>query len=214
MFFIIIAGCKDKLKLEEKNLCNTDICNQYYDVWKHILMTRSNMSEEYFDNHIFPYSSEIWTWRDGENFLVYYQVKIDWMLYTTSDHFIIKIDSPDPLPYLTAPRGVYLTDSIVDQLITENQFGQIMHIIAPVEHLMYSSQKKAISAMHDMAGNNKIKFSNYYYSTVEDLITPNGHPYMKGFGTIDESENKCISGQIDLVTGDCEINDCACYIID
>ena len=170
------------------------------------------MSEEYFNNHIFPYRSETHTWLEGEGFLISYQVKIGWMLYDASDHFTIKIDS-ELYPSLTAPRGVYLNDSVITQLITDNQFGDVMHIIAPIEQLKYSSQKKAIKAMRDQAGNNTIKFTDYYYGTVEDKITPNGHPYMKGFGTIDYSENKCISVKIDLVTGDCEINDCACYII-
>jgi hypothetical protein len=213
MFFIILSGCKDKLELEEKNLCNTDICNQYYNVWKHILMTRSNMSEEYFNNHIFPYRSQIWYWNEGESFLIYYQVKIGWMLCNTCDDFIIKITTPY-IPLLTVPRNVYLDENTIDSLISTNYFDPNMKIISPVENLKYDSQKKALKAMHDKAGNNKIKFSDYKYYNYSLNFTPNGHPYMTGFGTIDESENKCISGEIDLVTGDCEIYDCECKIFD
>jgi hypothetical protein len=168
------------------------------------------MSEEYFNTHIFPYRSEIWYWNDGESFLIYYQVKIGWMLCNTCDDFIIKVTTPY-YPLLDVPRNVYLEEHTIDSLIQTDYFSINMKLITPVEYLKYDSQKKALNAMRDKAGTNRIEFSDLTYYDYRSDFTPTGHPYMKGFGKIDYSENQCISGEIDLVTGDCEIEQCVCF---
>jgi hypothetical protein len=210
LFCGLMAGCS-KDKLEEKDLCTSELCNQYYEVWKKILMSRSNMPEAYFEDHVFPYKSEVQTWYDGESFSVYYQVKIGWMICRVSDSFIIKVTT-DGYPAINVPRNVYLNDSIIDQMITDGQFSCRMHVITPVENLKYSSQRKALKAIRDHAGNNSIEFTAYHYTEIRKNEVPNGHPFMTCRGVINESENRCLTGEIDLVSGVSETGEYPCMI--
>ncbi|NTW33500.1 MAG: hypothetical protein HGB12_12910 [Bacteroidetes bacterium] len=210
LFALALASCS-KDKFEKVNLCDSPLCNQYYEVWKNIFLNRNNMTKEYFDKHIIPFSSEISTWNSGESFRVRYQVNIDWMICKLNDPFIIKT-SEITYPSLTIPRGVYLTEFEINQAISASAFSSSINVIGSIEHLKYSSKRNALRAIRDKAGNNKIDFENYRYYELTSAFTPNGHPYMQGNGIIDKKENKCIDGTIDLVTGDCVINECACWI--
>lgn len=173
------------------------------------------MTESYFTNHIFPYRTEIQTWNSGESFNISYQVNIDWMLCNLHDQFIVRIDSSETtFPALTVTRGNYLSEEEINQVLFAFAFNSSMNVIAPIEQLKYASKRDALKEMRDRAGNSRLKFTGYRYLDNGPLFISNGHPYMNGYGTLNKNENRCIYGAIDLVTGDCEINEGVCVIID
>lgn len=209
MCILLIIGCT-KWKLEKKDLCNSTLCNQYYDVWKNIFLSSNNMSEEYFKKHVFPYHTEIATWNSGESFRKSYQIKIDWFICTLSDQFIVKT-SETTYPALTITRGDYLTESEIIQVLSAYAFSSSMNVVESDEHLKYSSYKKAVNDIccdHDkITSASKIR-----YFEKKPVFTPNGHPYLIFGGIHDQQENKCFEGKLDLITGECDVSDCNCVI--
>jgi len=205
---LLVISCT-KLKLEKKDLCDSQLCNQYYDVWKSIFLKNNNMSAEYFKKHVFPYHSEISTWNSGESFRISYQIKIDWMICKLSDQFIIKT-SETTYPTLTITRGDYLTESEINQVISAYAFSSSINVIESNDHLKYSSKRKAIKALcydEDKISN----ASEYRFFDKKPIFTPNGHPYLMFTGVINQQENKCFDGKLDLITGDCDVSDCNCW---
>lgn len=209
---ILILGSCSKEKLEEVNLCDSPLCTQYYDTWKNVFISQNNMTEEYFNDHIIPYKTEISLWNEGESFRVYYQVSIDWMICKRSDQFIININSEILYPALNVNRGEYLTEVEINQVISAHAFSSSINVIGSDNQLKYSSKKKALKAIRNEAGTNKIDFARYKYFAKKPVFTPNGHPYMVANGVIDKNENKCLKSTIDLITGEIEINECPCWI--
>jgi hypothetical protein len=63
--FTILFSCEKK-----DDLCDTDNCNTYFKIWKELLISRNNLTEAYFNEHIFPYSTMIDSWNDGKSFRV------------------------------------------------------------------------------------------------------------------------------------------------
>jgi len=209
---LLILGSCSKEKIEEINLCDSPLCTKYYNTWKNIFLSRNNMTEEYFSDHIIPYKTEISSWNKGESFRISYQVSIDWMICKQSDSFIIKINSETLYPTLNVTRGEYLTEVEINQVISLYAFSSFINVINSDDQLKYPSKKKALKEIRNEAGMNKIYFAGYKYFIYKPVFTPNGHPYMLANGVIDEDENKCLQTTIDLTTGEIDINEYPCWI--
>ena len=116
---VLITMVSFACKKETIELCDTEACNTYLEVWENLLKQRNNLSDTYFNDHIKVLKTSINEWNEGESFRVRYQIKIDWMEVILSDHFMIKIDSANapPYPSLDVSRTNYLTQDEVNQVI-------------------------------------------------------------------------------------------------
>lgn len=213
IIFIIVAiliSCS-KERITEYDFCESTLCEEYFDIWKNLLMERNGFDEEYFNEHINPYETSINSWNSGESFTVSYQVCVDWMVCNLSDNFIVKIES-DHYPLLDVPRSTYLIENEIDQVVSNFAFSSSINVINPIDKLHYKSKQESINELREKSNNNSLEFTSFDYKREKPYFRPNGHPFLIAYGEIDREENKCVSGELDLFTGDWKVRERPCMI--
>jgi hypothetical protein len=207
--FTILFSCEKK-----DDLCDSDTCKTYLKIWKELLISRNHLTEAYFDEHIFPYSSSIDTWNDGRSFRVEYKVKIDWAEAKLNDSFIFWLD-PSTIglfPAINAPRATYLIKDQINKLIDQFAFASSIYDVAQTEHLKFTSQEEAIEVLKTASGADQLNTGQVYFEQPNIHGSP-GHPFLKSGATINKQENKCMSCKIDLVSGETEVRQIPCVEI-
>ncbi len=191
-------------------LCQSDTCQTYYNIWKDLFLDKNQMSQEYFDAHITPCYSRLDYWNDGISYRISYKISIGWAECGSLDKFIIYIES-DVNPGLDYPRNVLLSKSQIGNILDGRFFSSQMLKITPVDELKYFSEKDAMNALIrasyvDNFCGGSVSFPQYDPYTV-------GHPYFIASGALNWTENKCITGSIDLITGETYIYYPLCYYL-
>lgn len=189
-------------------ICQSDSCQTYFGIWKELFLSKNQMSQDFFDNHITICSTTIYPWDGGISFTIYYKVKIEWVEYRLFDQFPIYITS-NLYPGLNVPRDSLLSKYQIDTVLSGSYFGAQLNTVAPVSNLKYSSAKDAMSAL--------IKAANVDTFCIGSVSIPQknyniGHPYFKASGVLSWNENRCIEGSIDLITGETNVSQGFCYI--
>lgn len=193
-------------------LCQSDSCQTYFGIWKELFLSKNQMSQEYYDDHIILCSSSIHNWDDGASFEIYYKVKIGWVEYRLYDQFIIYIAS-NVYPGLDVPRSVLLSKSQIETILNGNYFSSQLGKVTPVNELKFASAADAMSAL--------IRASNVDTFCIGSASFPQrsfdkytvGHPFFMASGVLNWNDNKCIEGSIDLITGKTFVNENICYIL-
>lgn len=206
-FFTFLFSC------EKTDLCESENCTTYYNIWKDLFISRNRLTEGYFNKHIAATYSEIDTWNDGQSFRVEYKVKIDWAEANLSDQFIIWIDPSTAglYPSLQLPRSTWLNRSQINSAIDLFAFSSSIYKVAMVDHLKYSSRKEAKAVLEEASGVNNLEDGEIYYES-PSFNECLGHPFLRITDEIDISKNECISCKLDLVTGEKEVNNVPCWI--
>jgi hypothetical protein len=193
-------------------LCKSDSCLTYFNIWKELFLSRNQMSREYFDNHITLCSTTLHKWAEGTSFEIFYKVKIEWAEYRLLDKFIIYIAS-NLYPGLNVPRNVLLSKIQVESVLNGNYFSSQSGIITPVNELKYSSAVDAMKALINASEVDTFCFGSVSFPQRSLKKYTVGHPYFTASGVLNWNENKCINGLIDLITGETKINQDICYIL-
>jgi hypothetical protein len=195
------------------DFCDSADCNTYFKIWKELIISRNQLSENYFNEHIFPYKTVIDSWNDGKSFRVEYKVKIGWAESNLADQFIIWLDPSTTglYPSKPTPRSTNLTRDQINRLLDIFAFSSSIHKIAKIDNLKFDSRDEAISVLQLASGVNNFDSGEVSYKE-PDFNADSGHPFLKVFATINKSENKCMSGKIDLVTGEVEVRSQPCTI--
>lgn len=89
-----------------------------------------------------------------------------------------------------------------------------MSRIKPIEKLRFSSYQDAVAALNQAAHTDKINATRFAYYVPGNLPRINGDPYLLGDGVIDCSQNSCVSGNLNLSTGEVKVSRQPCVIID
>lgn len=209
IFLTLIFSCEKQVT----DFCDSEECNTYFKIWKDLIISRNQLSESYYDDHIFPYKTEIDSWNDGKSFRVEYKIKIDWAEANLSDQFIIWLDPSTAglYPSKPTPRSTNLSKSQINSLLDIFAFSSSIHKVAKINHLMYDSREEAISVLQIASGVNNLGSGEVSYENPSFNIDL-GHPFLKVFATINRNENKCLSGKINLVTGETEVREQPCAI--
>ncbi|HYG50084.1 MAG TPA: hypothetical protein VD905_04230 [Flavobacteriales bacterium] len=211
LFFVALmfTGCKKETPPQAYTLCESAECYHYLQTWKNLFMQRNNMTAEYFNAHIFPFFSQMQTWDEGVSFNIRYHVKIDWMICSLSDQFIVYIDS-DSYPGLGVPRHTFLAESEINQVLDYPAFGSEITTVASLDHLAFPTNNAAWINAASTAG---ISLGNgsFVYGPAYGLPA-NGHPYLNCSGTVNESANQCRFISLDLYTAHCQISDEPCAV--
>lgn len=208
ILFTILFSCEKK-----NDFCESDDCNKYLRIWKELLISRNHLTEAYFNEHIFPYSTKIDSWNDGKSFRVEYKIKIDWAEAKMADQFIIWLDvSTNGLfPSIPTPRDTYLNKDQIDKLVDKLAFSSSIHQIAMIDQLKYSTLEEALQELRIASGIENLHSGQVVYEEPSfQIIT--GNPILKSGAVISEAENKCMSCQIDLVSGETEVREHPCMI--
>ena len=127
----------------------SDTCQNYFNIWKQLFLSRNNMTEDYFNAHIFPCNTGLGKWNDGISFNISYKVKIDWVETILYDSFPVFLNSATAglYPSIAVPRTTLLTKDQINSLINASAFSAQMFTIASVNTLKYTSRQAAFKAL-------------------------------------------------------------------
>jgi hypothetical protein len=209
LFLTFILSCEKG----KTDFCDSEECDTYFKIWKELFITRNQLSESYYNDHVFPYKTGIDSWNDGKSFRVDYKIKIDWAEANLSDQFIIWLDPSTAglYPSKPTPRNIYLSKAQISSLLDIFAFSSSMHKVAKIDHLKYESREAAIRVLQVASGVENLGSGEVSYQNPSFNIDP-GHPFLKVFMTLNRNENKCMNGKLNLITGDSEINEQPCMI--
>lgn len=204
----IIFSCE-----KETDFCDSRECQDYFKIWKDLFISRNQLTTAYFDDHVFPYKTQIDTWNDGKSFRVEYKIKIDWAEAILSDQFTIWLDPSTAglYPSVPAPRGTFLSQSVIDKLLNIFAFSSAMHKVVAIDHLSYDSRADAINELQTASGINDLGNGEVIYEN-PGYNPGSGHPLLRVEAVIKSGENKCMNGTLNLVTGEKEIRQNPCVI--
>lgn len=196
---LFLAHCNRAERMEP---CNSDLCEKYLDVWGQLLRSRNALSEEWTDKHIKAIRYEIRNHSSYDIFAVRYEIQIDWAKFQMADELTIRVNSDETLfPALEIARGPYLEAMDIDKCLDIHAFGsEMVDISGPIDHLRFGSQAAAMRALEDACDHSLI-LPELFWNRSGLLFPEIGHPMLRASGTINDAENSCISGRIDLVTG-------------
>lgn len=189
------------------------LSNYYFQIWKTFLLEKNNMAEDYYSQHITQTAMSSNEWVGGISFRVDYIMNIDWIDIPCHDKFFIKMDSSyDPYQYLNIPRDIFFNQSEIEFNIANNVDSEISTYNL-VEKLKYDNCIEVCEAVKKASGYENFSPYQVSYYVPGNLPREDGNPYIMLRGTIDESENRCLKGHINLVTGGCTMRETVCYII-
>jgi hypothetical protein len=231
LLFLIIFSCSktdDYIKIDcsgypviplnvscNGSICQSDTCKTYLDIWKELFLSKNQMTEEYFDNHITICNTAAYKYANqGIQFELAYKLTIDWFETTFVEGFMIWL-LPSYLqsnPTVNLPDNTLLSKNQISANINNPFFGYAIHNISSINHLNYSSRQEAISAMAQAAGVNDLCSSSLsvQYQNVDNPAI--GHPILSASTTLNQEENKCVSGVMDLATDYVKVQEQVCII--
>jgi hypothetical protein len=172
------------------------------------------MTQDYFNNHITPCYSNIDKWNDGFSFRITYKIKIDWAEDLIGDQFIIWLaqSTTGLYPSITLPRSTLLTKDQINSALNLMAFSSSLNTVYPINYLKYFSFDDAMRDLISAAGVDKLCTSEIFYERPQMVVPPSGHPFLMSDGTISQEDNKCIKAELDLVTGEHNIDYYPCVI--
>jgi hypothetical protein len=197
-------------------VCQSDTCTAYFGIWKGLFLSKNQMTEKYFDDHITICNSATYKYANqGIQFELAYKLKIDWFETKFEEGFMIYL-LPSYLvnnPTINLPANSLLSGDQIGANINNSFFGYAIHKISPIDRLRYSSRQEAVEVIAHAAGVDDMCSSTIYVQ-YEDIDNPVlGHPVLAASGALNWNENKCVSGIMDLSTDyfQADKNPCAIY---
>jgi|WetSurSiteA1Bulk_404760.scaffolds.fasta_scaffold40401_2 hypothetical protein len=193
-------------------LCQSDTCQTYFPIWKNQFLIRNQMSQNYFNSRITPCSSKIVNWVDGISIEISYKVKTDWAEAVLTDRFAIWLSKTTIglYPSIDVPRNTLLNEDQISSLITSFAFSSSINSVATIGHLKYSSLQEAMKALIVASKVDTLCTGNVFFQSPNLSAPPIGDPFIEASGTLNWEENKCITCQMNLVTGEADVfyNNC------
>lgn len=188
-----------------------DSLTQYYlDVWKRAFIRRNNIDEVRFEALIKFVSGQLVTWREGVSFRVDYTYQLDWLRVRNYEQIRVKYDPVTTKDYvITVPRGVYLAES---QIPFRDPWDENVQPIQLGAKLAFASCEDACQALKTKTGFSVLKPDRVSFYVPGNLPRIPGDPYLFSTGTIDSTANRCVGGQINLVTGEAKATENRCWI--
>jgi hypothetical protein len=231
LLFLIIFSCsktEDLLKVDcshsfgyppgvtcSGSICQSDTCNNYLDIWKELFLTKNQMTEQYFNNHITLCNTAVYKYANqGIQFEITYKFSVDWFETSFEEGFMIWI-FPSYLqnnPTVNLPGETLLSKDQISNIINNPFFGYAIHTISPIDHLRYSSKQEAIYSMARTAGVKDMCVSTLSIQYMNIDNPPLGHPILEASAVLNWDENRCVSGIMDLSTDYLKTDSLACII--
>lgn len=212
--FLLITSCSKKDEPQPKidSVLSETQENEYYQIWKSILLENSNMTDEYFNEHITNYTLSSYKWNGGISFKIDYIIRIDWVNIKSSNNFLVKMNSSyDAYRHLNIPRDIFFTKNQI-KLNTYSDVHSEVDRHNPVNALKYKNSNEVYEAVVTSSGYNEVSLDYISYYVPGKLPRKDGDPYYILNGTISDSQNRCLTGYINLVTGDSEVWETTCRV--
>jgi hypothetical protein len=187
------------------SLCTSEICTSYLNLWEEIFKETNNLSDTFFDEHIILCTSSLNTWNEGISFMVCYQIKMDWAIAWNCDKLAIKIFGNSNL-YPELPRDEYLSNDEIRFAIEQNRRYSRIGSVSN-SNIIFLSMSDALNQLIEEAKVNTLCMRRI------TLNKTTGSLLLTAWAEYENEENSCIKGVIDLNTGNTEVTDTPCMII-
>jgi len=187
------------------SICTSEICTNYLNIWEDFFKEKNNLSDSFFDEHVILCQSNIDNWNEGISFRICYKIQMDWAIAYGCDKFMIKINNESNL-YPELPRNEYLSKDEIRLAIDQNRFYTRIGSVSNSE-IIFSSMNEALNKLIEDANVNTLCISEIYVDESK------GNLILAAWAEYENEENSCIEGKIDLVSGETEVTDTPCYII-
>lgn len=186
----------------------------YFKMWKSKLFEMNGIDEDYFNQHFKNIQISSFEGMGNITFQVDYIFDFDWIKLQNSDQFYIKINSSTGMyQHLEIPKDELLTAEWVSYIINyETQFKGTCKI-KKIDDLLFSSCDEACQSFIDSTGYPMIFPDRIALHVPGKLPRIDGDPYFIGHGVIDSTTNECIKGYFNLITGEFEVHETVCVII-
>lgn len=191
----------------------TDKRDMYFGIWKKQFLERNGMEQSFFDKHVLvdKYDVEC-QWASGLSLRVEYRVTYDWAVINQHDQIVIALYSQEEAyRHLPIQRDQLLTEEEVSYMLDESVFSSITPI-KDLDKMKFSSYEDAAKAFKEKIGTEDLENVRLSFYVPGKVPRQDGHPYMIGWGVIDGNRNLCISGYMNLVTGESEAHETACVV--
>jgi hypothetical protein len=223
LLIFIFSACEKQIQIPEttcvereycsasdqlEDLCQVDSCINYLQIWKELFIEKNNLTEAFFDAHIKVNKTGLNTWRRGTNFGVSFVVNLDWLTFCSWDKFIIHITDEDGLyPSLDLPRNTLLSKDQIKIASDNFAFASKIRSMNILEDLQFESREAAMEDLLSFSGVSDLCFNSY------KLNRNTGNLYLLALAEYVGGDNECVQGTIDLFTGEKEVMDTPCGII-
>ena len=170
------------------------------------------MTDAYFDSHITKYVITSHEWDGGISFRVDYIMHIDWIDIKCHDDFLVKMNSSyDPYESLNIPRDIFFNQNQIESNISLKVDSISFYNL--IENLKFKDCNELNKAIKKSSGYNEAEIDYATYYVPGNVPRKNGDPYVIIKGTINEKDNECITGNINLNTGECNARKGPCIIV-
>lgn len=179
-----------------ESICTTELCSLYTTIWKELLVDRTTLTEPYFNDHFEITSSEIREESNGDYFIIGFRVQNDWAIAYSGDRFIIRIaEGAEGFPEIGLPKGEYLGKEDIAAAVEHKGYESYIDNIPKTGPLKYSSPDKALKVLISEVNVDTLCFYRVTLDINRGTLTLNA------FAQYDDSEDECIEGSLDLITG-------------
>jgi Ataxin-1 and HBP1 module (AXH). len=196
------------------SICQSDTCQTYFGIWKEIFLAKNQMNQEYFDNHITLCNTGTFkNTQQGISFYLSFKIIIEWFEVKLEEENFLILLSPaytQQYPELGLPNNILLSKDQINGQINNTFFSSPIPTITPVNHLIYPTKQEAAKALAVAAGVNSICPVTINLKYPDGTNMPAGHPFLEARGVVNWDEDKCVTGEMDLVTGDIVIDNYGC----
>lgn len=186
-------------------ICHSDTCNVYFDVWKTLFLEKNNLTENFFEEHITVSRTSLNSWNKGISFRICYDLNIEWATAYTCDSFIIII-SENINRLSTLPRNTFLTKDQIELVIDNRSFSSSIDTVSSFDDLQFQTFDSALETLISKAQVNTLCGDRIF------INDENGNLTMETNGKYKNGFNSCIQGTIDLITGITETRDEPCWV--
>lgn len=185
--------------------------DRYFEIWKSLVIEKSNLSKDEFENHFSDFNITSNTNNEGTSIRVDYDFKFDWIEFRTSNKFLVEYIPIDNYPQHAFPRGQLLNENWVIHLI-ENEIGANLNFTSVdiSQKPAFRSCTQALRAARKNSGYKKLNIESIDFFVPGKMPRENGQPYAKLQGTIDKDTNRCLTGNINLITGEWNVSETVC----
>ena len=123
----------------------------------------------------------------------------DWVRFVYSDQFIVKFNPNDTAyPQLSSLKGIFLDERMLDTTIPIIKSNENTYRFNLKSTLRYKTCEDACLALRKKSNQKTLKFSRLSFYVPGKLPRTDGDIYLFAFGVIDEPNNKCTDGYINL----------------
>lgn len=186
---------------------------EYFKIWKNHLIERSQISEQQFEDHFSNFKLFSDSFNDGTYMVIQYKFKLDWIEFKTFDKFYVEYNRSDIYPQHSFPRNELLDESWTKYILDNNiGFGVNFTIVDLSQDTPYRSCTQALKKAREKSGYQELKIESIEFYVPGNFPRENGQPYALLKGEVNDQENKCLSGELNLITGELEVSESVCFI--